>query len=214
MKHIIAPSVLSADFAKLGVEIQAVERAGADWIHVDVMDGHFVPNISMGGGVLKSIRKITDMPLDVHLMIDSPEKFIPDFAKAGANIISIHPEATAHVHRALTMIKNHGCQAGLVLNPATPLCVLDHVWQHLDLILLMSVNPGFGGQAFIPETLEKAKSLKELIKAQKKSILIEVDGGVNSGNAKALVDAGVDVLVAGSAIFGSSDYTLAVKQLR
>lgn len=214
MKRLIAPSILSADFSKLGEEVAAVERGGADWIHIDVMDGHFVPNISVGMPVVKSLKAITSKPLDVHLMIQAPEKYICDFAKAGADILSIHPEATPHSHRALSMIRDCGCKAGMVLNPSTPLSVLDHLWDQLDMVLLMSVNPGFGGQSFIPETCNKVSMLKTLISEKGKNILIEVDGGINASNVSELGSAGADVFVAGSAIFGSDNYAQAIQNLR
>ena len=202
----IAPSILSADFAKLGEEIAAVEKAGADWIHVDVMDGHFVPNITIGPPVVKSIRKSTKLPLDVHLMIENPEKYIPEFRKAGADWISIHPESTPHLQRALSMIRELGAKASVSLNPATPLYVLDHVWSDLDMILLMTVNPGFGGQKFIPEMKKKIQSVKKKIERENPNILLEIDGGVNVENIGELSSLGVDVFVAGSAVFESKDY--------
>jgi ribulose-phosphate 3-epimerase len=202
----IAPSILSADFAKLGQEIAAVEKGGADWIHVDVMDGHFVPNITIGPPVVKSLRNATKLPLDVHLMIENPEKYIPDFRKAGADWISIHPESTPHLQRALAMIRELGAKAAVSLNPATPLYVLDHVWNDLDMILLMTVNPGFGGQKFIPEMKKKIQSVKKKIERENPNILLEVDGGVNIENIGELASLGVDVFVAGSAVFESKDY--------
>ncbi|MCC7459908.1 MAG: ribulose-phosphate 3-epimerase [Proteobacteria bacterium] len=202
----IAPSILSADFAKLGQEIAAVEKGGADWIHVDVMDGHFVPNITIGPPVVKSLRNATKLPLDVHLMIENPEKYIPDFRKAGADWISIHPESTPHLQRALAMIRELGAKAAVSLNPATPLYVLYHVWNDLDMILLMTVNPGFGGQKFIPEMKKKIQSVKKKIERENPNILLEVDGGVNIENIGELASLGVDVFVAGSAVFESKDY--------
>lgn len=210
----IAPSILSADFAKLGQEIEAVEKAGADWIHVDVMDGHFVPNITIGPPVVKSIRKATKLPLDVHLMIENPEKYIPDFRKAGADWISIHPESTKHLQRALTMIRELGAKASVSINPATPLYVLDHVWNDLDMILVMTVNPGFGGQKFIPAMKTKIQTLKKKIERENPKILLEVDGGVNLENIGELSSLGVDVFVAGSAVFESGDYQHAISEMK
>ena len=178
----IAPSILSADFSKLGQEIAAVEKAGADWIHVDVMDGHFVPNITIGPPVIKSLRKATKLPLDVHLMIENPEKYIPDFRNAGADWISIHPESTPHLQRALSMIRELGAKASVSINPATPLYVLDHVWNDIDMVLVMTVNPGFGGQKFIPSMKHKIQSLKKKIERENPKILLEIDGGVNQEN--------------------------------
>jgi ribulose-phosphate 3-epimerase len=210
----IAPSILSADFAKLGQEIAAVEKGGADWIHVDVMDGHFVPNITIGPPVVKSIRQVTKLPLDVHLMIENPEKYIPDFRKAGADWISIHPESTHHLQRALAMIREVGAKASVSLNPATPLYVLDHVWNDLDMILLMTVNPGFGGQKFIPEMKKKIQSVKKKIERENPNILLEIDGGVNVENIGELSALGVDVFVAGSAVFESKDYAQTISTLK
>lgn len=210
----IAPSILSADFAKLGQEIQSVEKAGADWIHVDVMDGHFVPNITIGPPVVRSLKKITSKPLDVHLMIENPEKYILDFIDAGADIVSIHPESTPHTQRALSMIRKAGAKASVALNPATPLFVLDHIWDDLDMILLMTVNPGFGGQKFIPEMVNKIQNLKKKVERMNPDILIEIDGGVCSDNIEKLADAGVDVFVAGSAIFGHEDYATIIGEMK
>jgi ribulose-phosphate 3-epimerase len=202
----IAPSILSADFSKLGEEILAVEKAGADWIHVDIMDGHFVPNITIGPLVVKSVRKSTKLPLDVHLMIENPEMYIPEFRKAGADWISIHPESTPHLQRALAMIRELGAKASVAINPATPLFVLDHVWNDIDMILIMTVNPGFGGQKFIPEMKNKIQTLRKKIERENSKILLEIDGGVNVENIGELSSLGVDVFVAGSAIFGSTNY--------
>jgi ribulose-phosphate 3-epimerase len=210
----IAPSILSADFSKLGQEIAAVEKAGADWIHVDVMDGHFVPNITIGPPVVKSIRQITKLPLDVHLMIQNPEKYIPDFRKAGADWISIHPESTVHLQRALAMIREMGAKASISINPATPLYVLDHVWNDIDMILIMTVNPGFGGQKFIPEMKKKIQSVKKKIERENPSVLLEIDGGVNLENIGELSSLGVDVFVAGSAVFESDDYQTTISNLK
>lgn len=210
----IAPSILSADFSKLGEEIAAVEKGGADWIHVDVMDGHFVPNITIGPPVVKSVRKATKLPLDVHLMIENPELYIPEFRKAGADYISIHPESTPHLQRALAMIRESGAKASVALNPATPLFVLDHVWDDIDMILIMTVNPGFGGQKFIPEMKNKIQSLKKKIERANSKILLEIDGGVNVENISELAALGVDVFVAGSAIFESKNYQQTISAMK
>jgi ribulose-phosphate 3-epimerase len=215
MKPIIAPSILSANFAKLGEEVDAVLAAGADWVHFDVMDNHYVPNLTIGPLVCEALRKhgIT-APIDVHLMVKPVDRIIPDFAKAGATLISFHPEASEHVDRTIGLIKEHGCQAGLVLNPATPLSVLDHVLDKLDLVLIMSVNPGFGGQAFIPHTLDKIRLVRERIREMGKLIRIEVDGGVKVENIAAIAQAGADAFVAGSAIFGAKDYAQVIQHMR
>lgn len=210
----IAPSILSADFSKLGEEISAVEKAGADWIHVDVMDGHFVPNITIGPPVVKSARSATKLPLDVHLMIESPEKYIPEFRKAGADWISIHPESTPHLQRALSMIRELGAKASVAINPATPLYVLDHVWDDIDMILLMTVNPGFGGQKFIPDMKSKIQTLKKKIERTKPEVLLEIDGGVNLDNIEELAKLGVDVFVAGSAVFDSDNYQKTISEMK
>ena len=215
MKPIIAPSILSANFAKLGEEVDAVLAAGADWVHFDVMDNHYVPNLTIGPLVCEALRKhgIT-APIDVHLMVKPVDRIIPDFAKAGATLISFHPEASEHVDRTIGLIKEHGCQAGLVLNPATPLSVLDHVLDKLDLVLIMSVNPGFGGQAFIPHALDKIRLVRERIRESGKLIRLEVDGGVKVENISAIAQAGADAFVAGSAIFGARDYAQVIQQMR
>lgn len=210
----IAPSILSADFSILGEEIKAIENAKADWVHIDVMDGHFVPNISFGVPIVKSIRKITDMPFDVHLMIENVDNYINDFASAGADYITIHQEAGNHIDRSIQLIKSLGIKAGISLNPATPVNSIEHLLPELDLVLIMSVNPGFGGQKFIPYTLDKIRLLKELRKKNNYSYLIEVDGGVNTENAQMIIDAGVDVLVAGSAVFKSEKYEKTIEELR
>ncbi len=215
MKPIIAPSILSANFAKLGEEVDAVLAAGADWVHFDVMDNHYVPNLTIGPLVCEALRKhgIT-APIDVHLMVKPVDRIIPDFAKAGATLISFHPEASEHVDRTIGLIKEHGCQAGLVLNPATPISVLDHVLDKLDLVLIMSVNPGFGGQAFIPHALDKIRLVRERIRETGKLIRLEVDGGVKVENIGAIAHAGADAFVAGSAIFGARDYAQVIQQMR
>jgi ribulose-phosphate 3-epimerase len=215
-KVVIAPSILSANFAKLGEEVKAVDAAGADWIHVDVMDGQFVPNITIGPLVVSALRPITKKPLDVHLMIIQPELRIPDFAKAGADIISVHAEqsSTIHLHRTLSQIKELGCSAGVVLNPATPASVLEYVLELVDLILIMSVNPGFGGQAFIPEVLPKISQIRKLCTQRSVNPWIEVDGGIKSSNAHLVIQAGANALVAGSAVFGATDYGKAIAEIR
>lgn len=201
----IAPSILSADFANLAHDIQLVEKAGADYIHVDVMDGHFVPNITIGPAVVAAIRPVTKLPLDCHLMIEKPENYIPDFAKAGADIINVHVEATPHIHRALQMIKNANVKAGVTINPGTPVAAIQHVLQMADLVLVMTVNPGFGGQAFIPEAVEKVKELKALKEEFGYHYEIEVDGGIVPETAKICQAAGADVFVAGSYIYNAPD---------
>jgi ribulose-phosphate 3-epimerase len=214
-RPLIAPSILSADFARLGEEVQNVVKAGADWIHVDVMDGHFVPNITIGPLVVQALAKLKlSQPLDVHLMISEPERYIEAFAKAGANYIAVHVEASTHLHRNLQQIKAAGAKAGVVLNPHTPVSSIQHVLGMLDLVLVMSVNPGFGGQAFIPEVLPKIRELTEMRKKGGHNFLIEVDGGVNDKTAADLIYAGADVLVAGSYVFGAQDYAAAIQSLR
>lgn len=208
----IAPSILSADFARLGEEVKAIDMAGADLIHLDVMDGHFVPNITFGAGVVKALRPVTDKPFDVHLMIDPYAPYLDDFAKAGADIITIHAEADAHLDRGLARIRDLGCQAGVSLNPSTPPEAISYVLDKIDLILVMSVNPGFGGQSFIPAQLEKIRVLKQMIGSR--PIKIEVDGGVTPQNAQETINAGADILVAGSAVFGKPDYKEAIAALR
>ena len=215
MKSIIAPSILSANFAKLGEEVDAVLAAGADWVHFDVMDNHYVPNLTIGPLICEALRKHgIRAPIDVHLMVKPVDRIIPDFAKAGATLISFHPEASEHVDRTIGLIKESGCQAGLVLNPATPLSVLDHVLDKLDLVLIMSVNPGFGGQAFIPHALDKIRLVRERIRESGKLIRLEVDGGVKVENIAAIAQAGADAFVAGSAIFGANDYAQVIQQMR
>jgi ribulose-phosphate 3-epimerase len=203
---IIAPSILSADFSVLGEEIAAVEAAGADWIHIDVMDGHFVPNITMGPGVVKSLRKMTVLPFDVHLMIESPEQYIQPFAEAGSDRITVHMEALIHLHRTVSQIKELGLKAGVSLNPATPLSFVESILTDIDLLLIMTVNPGFGGQQFIKTMLPKIRQARELIDRFAPAVLLEVDGGVTLTNMPAILKAGADVLVAGASIFGSGNY--------
>lgn len=210
----IAPSILSADFSRLGDEVKAAEKAGADLIHIDVMDGHFVPNITVGPLIVEAVKNITGLPLDVHLMIEEPDRFIDVFAKAGADTVTIHSEAAVHLHRSINYIKSGGIKAGVSLNPATPLDVLDFVLSETDMVLLMSVNPGFGGQEFIPQTLDKVKQLKEVIRGKNLDIEIEVDGGVNVNNAGVLAQTGADILVMGSAFFSSKNYAETVRAVR
>ena len=212
---VIAPSILSANFARLGEEVDNVLAAGADWVHFDVMDNHYVPNLTIGPLVCEALRKHgVTAPIDVHLMIEPVDRIVPDFARAGASVISFHPEASAHVHRTIQLIRSHGCQAGLVLNPATPIDVLDWVLEDLDLVLLMSVNPGFGGQGFIPSALDKLRLVRERIDASGKSIRLEIDGGVKPDNIGAIAAAGADTFVAGSAIFGQPDYAKVIGEMR
>jgi ribulose-phosphate 3-epimerase len=212
---IIAPSILSANFAKLGKEVDSVLAAGADWVHFDVMDNHYVPNLTIGPLVCEALRKHgVTAPIDVHLMVEPVDRLVPDFAKAGATLISFHPEASRHVHRTLQLIKAEGCQAGLVLNPATPVAVLDHVLEELDLVLLMSVNPGFGGQSFIPSTLDKLRAVRARIDACGKPVRLEIDGGVKPDNIGEIAAAGADTFVAGSAIFGQRDYAEVITRMR
>jgi ribulose-phosphate 3-epimerase len=210
----IAPSVLSADFARLGEEARAVEAAGADLIHFDVMDNHYVPNLTVGPVVCAALRPHVRLPLDVHLMVRPVDRLVPDFAKAGADIISFHPEASDHVGRTIGLIREHGCKAGLALNPATPLSCLDHLLEKLDLVLLMSVNPGFGGQQFIASVLPKITEARKRIAASGKNIWLEVDGGVKIDNIADIARAGADTFVAGSAVFGSKDYARTIGEMR
>jgi len=210
----IAPSILSADFSRLGDEIKAVEDAGADWIHVDVMDGHFVPNITIGPPVVESIRKVTDLPLDVHLMIENADGYIKSFSEAGADILTVHAEACPHLNRTLQLIREHKVKAGVVLNPATPLSSLEEVLHELDMVLLMTVNPGFGGQSFIPSMLDKISNLSDIMSNYEDEIELQVDGGVKPDNAGDIKESGASILVAGSAIFNSNDYAEAIDILR
>lgn len=214
MKPLIAPSILSADFTRLGEEIRAVESAGADWIHIDVMDGRFVPNISYGPIIVEAARKSTPLPLDVHLMIVEPDALIPAFVKAGADLISVHAETCPHLHRSLQLIRSLGARPGVALNPATSPELLEFVMDDIDFVLVMTVNPGFGGQKFIPQCLDKIARIRKAIAASGRPIHLQVDGGVNPETSRAVTEAGADVLVAGSAIFGTQDYRQSIAQLR
>jgi len=212
---IISPSILSADFARLGAEVDAVLAAGADWIHFDVMDNHYVPNLTIGPAVCQALRKYgVSAPIDVHLMVEPVDRIIPDFAQAGASVISFHPEASRHVHRTVQLIKSHGCKAGVVLNPATPVDILDWVLDQVDLVLLMSVNPGFGGQEFISSALDKLRVVRRKIDASGRQIHLEIDGGVKVDNIGQIAAAGADAFVAGSAIFNAPDYSQVIANMR
>ncbi|OQY58621.1 MAG: ribulose-phosphate 3-epimerase [Desulfobacteraceae bacterium 4572_88] len=211
---LIAPSILSADFSKLGDEVKAAEAAGADWIHIDVMDGHFVPNITIGPFIVEAVKRVTSLPLDVHLMIENPDRYIPDFAKAGATLIAVQVEACVHLHRTIQMIRELGVRPGAVLNPSTPLSSIEWVLDDLDFVMIMSVNPGFGGQTFIPSSLDKIRALRKMIQDRGLSTLIQVDGGVNEKTIEDVSLAGADVFVAGSAVFGSDDYKKTIDSFR
>jgi ribulose-phosphate 3-epimerase len=213
MKKKISPSILSADFSCLGKDVKSVENAGADYVHIDVMDGHFVPNITIGPMVVEAVKKITTLPLDVHLMIENPDLYIDDFARAGSSILTVHAETCPHLHRTLQAIKNSGMTPAVALNPSTPLCFLDHVLNDAEMILIMTVNPGFGGQKFIPAMLDKIKNLKHLLNSAGKNIPIEVDGGIVIDNIKSVSDAGADVFVSGSGIFKTSDYKKTISEM-
>jgi ribulose-phosphate 3-epimerase len=213
-RYLIAPSILSADFARLGEEVRAVVDAGADFVHFDVMDNHYVPNLTVGPLVCEAIRPLTRATIDVHLMVKPVDRIVPDFAKAGADIISFHPEASDHVDRTIALIRESGCRPGLVFNPATPLDWLDHTLRALDLVLIMSVNPGFGGQKFIPATLDKLREARARIDAAGREVLLEVDGGVKVDNIGEIARAGADTFVAGSAIFGTKDYKATIAAMR
>lgn len=211
---LIAPSILSCDFEKLGDEVKAVGKAGADWVHVDVMDGHFVPNITFGPLIVEACRRATSLPLDVHLMIEHPDRYIEQFVKAGASSISVHEETCVHLNRTVTAIRELGVSPGVVLNPTTPLASLEWILEYVDYVLILSVNPGFGGQSFIPNSIDRIRALRKTIDERGLSVLIEVDGGVNEKTIKKISEVGVDVFVAGSAIFGSRDYKKTIDSFR
>jgi len=211
---LIAPSILSADFSRLGEEIKAVEGVGADWIHVDVMDGHFVPNITIGPVVVEAVKRATELPLDVHLMIENPDQYLEDFVRAGSDTLTVQAEACVHLHRTIQAIKALGVKAGVALNPSTPISTIEWILEEVDMVLIMSVNPGFGGQKFITQALQKIKELKSMIRAKNLDVLIEVDGGINLKTIESVAKAGADVFVAGSAIFGSADYGETIREFR
>ena len=211
---IIAPSILSADFSRLGEEVRAVEAGGADWMHLDVMDGHFVPNLTIGPGIVKAVDRVTDLPLDVHLMIDNPADFIEEFAKAGADYLVVHQEGQPHLHRLVGRIRELGVKAGVALNPSTPLSTLADILPDIDLLLIMSVNPGFGGQSFIPGSLAKLRAAREMINRVNPAVLLEIDGGIKADNAAAVREAGVDAIVSGSGIYGHEDYRAMIAGLK
>ena len=211
---LIAPSILSADFSRLGEEIKAVEGVGADWIHVDVMDGHFVPNITIGPVVVEAVKRVAELPLDVHLMIENPDQYLEDFVRAGSDTLTVQAEACVHLHRTIQAIKALGVKAGVALNPSTPISTIEWILEEVDMVLIMSVNPGFGGQKFITQALQKIKELKSMIRAKNLDVLIEVDGGINLKTIESVAKAGADVFVAGSAIFGSADYGETIREFR
>jgi ribulose-phosphate 3-epimerase len=211
---IVAPSILSADFSRLGEEVRAVEAAGADWMHLDVMDGHFVPNLTIGPGIVKAVDRVTNLPLDVHLMIDNPADFIEEFARAGADYLVVHQEGQPHLHRLVGRIRQLGVKAGVALNPSTPLSTLTDILPEIDLLLIMSVNPGFGGQSFIPGALAKVRAAREMIDRLNPAILLEIDGGITADNAAAVREAGVDAMVSGSGIYGHKDYRAMIAGLK
>ncbi|MCK4390831.1 MAG: ribulose-phosphate 3-epimerase [Desulfobacterales bacterium] len=211
---LIAPSILSADFSKLGEEVKAVEAAGADWVHVDVMDGRFVPNITIGPLVVEAVKRVTELPLDVHLMIEAPDRYLEDFAKAGSTLMTVQVEACVHLHRTIQAIKGLDVKAGVALNPSTPLSTIEWILEDVDMVVIMSVNPGFGGQEFIPQALQKIRDLKPMVGAKNPNVLIEIDGGINQETIRLVAEAGADVFVAGSAIFSSSDYGKTIRKLR
>ncbi len=211
---LIAPSILSADFSRLGEEVKAVETAGADWIHIDVMDGRFVPNITIGPLVVEAVNRTTELPLDVHLMIENPDRYLEDFARAGSAYLTVHAETCAHLHRTVQAIKALDVKAGVALNPATSVSSIEGILEDVDLVLIMSVNPGFSGQEFIPQAIQKIRDLKPMISAKNPNVLIEVDGGVSQETIRSVAEAGADVFVAGSAIFGSSDYGKTIRKFR
>jgi len=213
-KVLIAPSILSADFSRLGEEVRAVEAAGADWMHLDVMDGHFVPNLTIGPGIVKAVDRVTDLPLDVHLMIDNPADFIEEFAKAGADYLVVHQEGQPHLHRLVGRIRELGVKAGVALNPSTPLSTLADILPDIDLLLIMSVNPGFGGQAFIPGAVAKLRAAREMIDRVNPAVLLEIDGGIKADNSAAVREAGVDAIVSGSGIYGQRDYRAMIAGLK
>ncbi len=210
----VAPSILAADFTKLGEEIKAVEQAGADWIHIDVMDGHFVPNITVGPLIVEAVNRVTDLPLDVHLMIENPDRYIPEFVEAGADILTVHIENCPHLHRTVQHIKSFGVKAGVVVNPATSLSLLEEILGDIDLVLLMSVNPGFGGQKFIPSVLDKIEYLREILEKSGSNVEVEVDGGIKVDNAADVVNAGTDILVVGSGVFSTDNYKNTIMKLK
>lgn len=210
----VAPSILSADFSRLAEEVKRVEAGGADLLHIDVMDGHFVPNITFGPPVISSLKGKTDLPFDVHLMIENPERYVDDFIEAGADIITVHVESTVHLHRLINYIKNQGIKPGVALNPSTPLTGLQYILDDVYMVLIMSVNPGFGGQTFIPGMIEKIKKLKDIVQQTNSKVLIQVDGGINEDNSPEIIKAGADILVAGSAIYKSSNPGNVIKKLK